>query len=83
MCIVYILYSKKLDIFYVGSTSNLEDRLIRHNTGRSKFTKPGTPWELVYTKNYDTKSAAMKAEIYIKSQKSRIYIEKLIAHSGI
>ena len=82
MCFVYILFSKKLNMYYVGSTSNLEDRLIRHNSGRSKFTKPGVPWELVYKKAYDTKSDSMKAELYIKSQKSRIYIENLISNSA-
>jgi len=39
MFITYILYSDKSDRYYVGSTGNLEDRLKRHNTGRSTFTK--------------------------------------------
>ena len=75
----YILFSEKLNIYYVGSTGNLEDRLKRHNTGRSKFTKRGIPWKLVYQKQYLTKSEAYKAELYIKSQKSKKYIENLIA----
>ena len=75
---VYILYSEKLDIYYVGSTGNLDDRLIRHNSGRSKFTKPGIPWKVVFQKEYETKIEANRAELYIKSQKSRSYIENLI-----
>ncbi len=75
----YILFSEKLNIYYVGSTGNLEDRLKRHNTGRSNFTKRGIPWKLVYQKQYLTKSEAYKAELYIKSQKSKKYIENLIA----
>lgn len=75
---VYILYSEKLDMYYIGSTGNLEDRLKRHNQGRSKFTKPGVPWRLVYKKEYPTKSEAYRAELHIKSQKSRKYIESLI-----
>ena len=78
MFYVYILYSEKLDIYYVGSTGNLEDRLKRHNSGRSKFTKPGIPWELVYTNEFSIKSEACKFEYYVKSQKSRVYIQKLI-----
>ena len=78
MCYVYILYSAKSDRFYVGSTNNLNDRIQRHNSGRSKYTKPGGPWELVYSKEYATKADAVKAEMYIKAQKSRNYIDSLI-----
>ena len=74
----YILYSKKLDTYYIGSTSNIEDRLKRHNSGRSKYTKPGIPWTLVYCKQYTSKAAAYQAELYIKSQKSRKHIEELL-----
>ncbi len=79
MFYTYILFSEKLNIYYVGSTGNLEDRLKRHNTGRSKFTKRGIPWKLVYQKQYLTKSEAYQAELYIKAQKSKKYIENLIA----
>ncbi|NDP23015.1 MAG: GIY-YIG nuclease family protein [Paludibacter sp.] len=80
MATIYILYSPKTDTYYVGSTGNLNDRLNRHNTGRSTYTKRGIPWVIVYEKEYDTKSEAYQAEMYIKSQKSRKYIEDLIAH---
>ena len=79
MFTTYILYSERIDIYYVGSTSNIEDRLNRHNSGRSTFTKRGLPWKLVYSKSYQTKSEAYQAELYIKLQKSRKYIEELIA----
>ncbi len=78
MHITYILYSKRIDVYYVGSTSNLEDRLRRHNSGRSTYTKRGIPWTVVYQREYETKSEAYQAELYIKSQKSRKYIEELI-----
>ena len=81
MYFVYILYSNKLDRYYVGSTGNLEDRLKRHNSGRSTYTKPGIPWNLVYSKEYETRSEAYNEEQFIKSQKSRIYIERLIENS--
>ena len=78
MFCVYILYSEKLDIYYTGSTGNLEDRVKRHNRGGSKFTKTGIPWKLVYQKEYPTKSDAYKAELHLKSQKNRKFIENLI-----
>ena len=81
MCYCYILYSEKTDSFYVGSTTNLEDRLKRHNSGRSTYTKKGMPWRVVYTKEYPTRAEAYRTEMYIKAQKSRKYIEQLINKS--
>jgi len=79
MYVVYILYSLSKDQYYIGHTSNLEDRLKRHNAGRSKATKHGVPWQVKYTQSFTTKSLAYSRERSIKAKKSRIYIEKLIA----
>lgn len=75
---VYILYSPSLERYYTGHTDNLPDRLARHNEGRSKTTKAGVPWTLMYTETYPTRAAAMRREREIKQQKSRKYIERLI-----
>ncbi len=74
----YIIYSKSKDRFYVGHTEDMKDRLKRHNSGRSKSTKYGIPWEIVYTKGFETKSEAYQYEMYIKKQKSSEFIIKLI-----
>ncbi|MFN2424768.1 MAG: GIY-YIG nuclease family protein [Cryomorphaceae bacterium] len=68
---VYILYSVSVDRYYVGQTSNLEDRLKRHNEGRSKYTKSGIPWTLKYKESFATRSDAMAKEKKIKSSKDR------------
>ena len=78
MFFVYILQSISLNRFYVGHTASLEDRLNRHNNGRSKYTKAGIPWKLVYYEEFKTKSLAYKREKYIKAQKSKKFIETLI-----
>ena len=83
MAFTYILFSARINTYYVGSTNNLVDRLKRHNTGRSTFTKRGIPWIVVYEKSYRTKREAYQAELYIKSQKSRKYIEDLISNQSI
>jgi putative endonuclease len=75
----YILYSTKLDRYYIGYTDNLEWRLERHNSGWGKYTQKGIVWELVYIEEYDKKDAAMKREKKIKKMKSRKYIEGLIS----
>jgi len=49
MYFAYILYSKAKDRYYVGHTHNLELRLERHNSGWSRSTKSGIPWEIVVT----------------------------------
>ena len=35
---VYILYSKLLNRYYIGSTENIESRLRKHNTNHKGFT---------------------------------------------
>ena len=49
MFIVYILYSQKLDRFYVGYTNQLERRISEHNRKKRKYTDIGIPWAVVYT----------------------------------
>ena len=77
MCWTYILYSASADRFYVGSTGNIADRIRRHNQGRSKYTKFGRPWVLVFSKIFDSKSEAYQFELLIKSKKSREFILEL------
>ena len=78
MFFVYILQSQITNKFYIGSTGNLEDRLIRHNSGRSKETANGKPWKLVYTENFQSRSEAMKREMELKAWKSHQRITNLI-----
>jgi putative endonuclease len=75
---VYILYSSFKDKFYIGFTSNLEVRLIRHNQKSKGFTGNTNDWTLVYTETYDLKSEALAREKQIKSWKSRVKIKELI-----
>lgn len=75
----YILYSKKLDKYYIGACINIERRLYEHNIGHSKFTSLGVPWILVYSEFFETLEEAKKRELQIKRMKSRKYIEALIA----
>ena len=74
----YILYSEKINKFYIGSTYNLEWRLERHNMGWGKFTKKGIPWRIVYFEKYDSSIKALTREKEIKNKKSRKYLEQLI-----
>ena len=78
MAYMYVLYSEKLDKYYVGSCINLERRLYEHSIGHSKFTSIGIPWVLKYKEEFDSLPVAKKREAQIKKMKSRKYIETLI-----
>jgi putative endonuclease len=60
--------------YYVGSTENIERRLFEHNTGQSRYTSRGKPWELVYTIGHQSRSAALKLETKIKKRGASRYL---------
>ena len=74
---VYILISKKSGRYYIGQTKNVEQRLERHNQGRSKFTRLEKPCELFYTEEYTSRSDAIKRERYLKSPKGWKELQEL------
>ena len=78
MYFVYILYSKRHDRYYVGHCEDLNIRLTRHNNKGVPSTKFYTPWILVYSEKFETRSLASVREKEIKNKKSRKYIEFLI-----
>ncbi len=78
---IYIIYSNKIDKYYVGACIDLKRRLYEHNIGHSKFTSLGLPWILKYSEPFETLALAKKRELEIKKKKSRIYIERLIGSS--
>lgn len=53
---------------YTGYTTNIERRIWEHNNSDkgAKYTRFRRPCVLVYTEEFDTKSAAMKREAEIK-----------------
>jgi len=75
---LYIIQSDRDDSFYIGTTQKLDERILRHNQGRSNYTRTKRPWKLVFHEEHPNRSSAMKREYAIKRQKSRDYITKLI-----
>ncbi len=76
---VYILYSEKCDRYYIGYSSDVLARLERHNAGMVTATKNCRPYQIKTTKNFNTELEARKEELRLKKQKSRKYLEHLIA----
>jgi putative endonuclease len=75
----YVIYSGKLNKYYIGACIDLERRLHEHNIGHSKFTSTGMPWVLKYNEVFETLPEAKRRELQIKKMKSRKYIESLFA----
>ena len=74
MFIVYVIKSQS-NTFYTGHTSNLERRLYEHNNGLTKTTKTDTNWKVIYTKEFLTRSEAMKHEKWLKTGKGREFLK--------
>ncbi|PXY44755.1 GIY-YIG nuclease family protein [Flavobacterium hydrophilum] len=82
MYYTYIIYSKTINKYYIGSCQDIEQRLQDHLNSRSKYTKIAKDWELKYFETFLTRSEACQRELQIKKIKSRKYIEKLIETKG-
>ncbi|OGP76331.1 MAG: hypothetical protein A2W09_08145 [Deltaproteobacteria bacterium RBG_16_50_11] len=78
---VYIIQSDKDGSYYIGYTSDLEERVERHNQGRSAFTRSKAPWKLIYQEFFSSKSEAMRRENERKRKKTRAYIDSLVRAS--
>ena len=61
---------------YVGYTSNLEKRLILHNTNRGAKSTKGYKWLLIYTKKFKSKNEAMSYEYKLK--RNRLKRKKIL-----
>ncbi len=80
---VYILKSEEKDKYYIGSAADPEKRLLEHNSGRNKFTRPFRPWKIVFKQEYCSLKCARGVEIRLKRYKSRKIIEQIIKDGHI
>lgn len=71
-CFVYILGASGKGGFktYVGWTTNLDDRLAAHNTGKGARSTRGRIWTLLYAEPHKTRSAAMSREWHLKRDRA-------------
>ena len=80
--LVYILYYKNLDRYYIGhTTESIDERLRKHLASHSGFTSKAKDWIVVYTENYADKSQAYRRELQIKNWKSKTRIQNLVSKS--
>ena len=69
--------------YYIGSTVNVEKRLERHNEGRVFTTKNLLPLKCTFVQQYNTIRVARMIEYWVKRQKDRKLIERIIAEGFI
>lgn len=80
---VYILRSEKNGSYYIGSTENLEKRVVQHNSGNVSSTKHKRPYNLVFHQEFKNIEIARKVEYKIKSWKRRDFVDRIIADGKI
>lgn len=77
---VYVLSSKKDNSWYIGYSSDLENRIIQHNSGKTITTSRKMPWEIIYYEISFNKADAIAREKYLKSGMGRRYLKNRLKH---
>ena len=75
------MYSYSSNLYYVGYTNDYERRLTEHNTSTfNTYTSKHRSWIIKSVFECGSvESQAMKMEAFIKKQKSRLVIERIIS----
>ena len=73
---VYIIQRVVNHSFYTGMTSDIEKRILEHNSGNGSYTKKFMPWKLVYFEVCENRIAARKREKYLKTTEGKISVLK-------
>ena len=82
---LYVLFSKKLSIYYVGCCKDLGYRYELHLSKifKGSFTTRSDDWEIFYHVDGLMYKQARKIERHIKRMKSRVYLQNLKNHPEI
>lgn len=76
-----IIYSQKINRFYVGVIQNdLNTRIQKHNEhsyGNHRFTAKANDWKLFLFMECDFFKQAARIEKHIKNMKSSVYIQNM------
>ena len=85
MHFVYIIHSEKVNKYYVGETDNIELRLSKHNNHlyQYSYTKIAEDWKVVLLFKCISREQAIRLEKFIKSMKSKVFIQKIIVSPSI
>jgi putative endonuclease len=74
---VYLLNSiSHPDQRYIGFSSDLKQRIKKHNEGASRSTAPYKPWKLVTYMAFESERRAREFEYYLKSGSGKAFANK-------
>ena len=76
---VYVLFSEKDHLLYIGFTTNIENRINTHNAGGCKSTAPRRPLRLIFCEYYLFEQDARKREMYFKTAMGKKAIKLMLA----
>ena len=77
MAFCYVLKCRD-NSYYIGATTNVDKRLVKHNQKLVRYTKSRLPIRLVFVKEFSSFGEARRFEKKVKSWKKRKSIEKMI-----
>lgn len=78
---VYVLYSLKDQLFYIGYTSNFTRRMSEHENGKSKSTACRRPFVCVFVEYYVSQSDALRRELYFKTSMGKMVLRLMLSES--
>lgn len=67
MYYVYVISSLTRNYIYVGLSADVKRRIIEHNAGKERTTRPYLPFELIYVESCEDRIKAREREKYWKS----------------
>jgi putative endonuclease len=70
---VYIIESTT-GKWYYGSSENVLQRVSDHNSNRDYYTRFKGPWELIFRKDFEDKTEALRFEVQLKRMRNKKYI---------
>lgn len=68
--------------YYIGQTNNIQNRLVRHQTGQVQSTQAFRPLQLVHVEAFGTRIDSMARERYLKSLKNHNALTKIVEYGN-
>lgn len=81
MCKLYILRSESISRYYIGITSDVNERLKRHLSDHTGYTAKSKDWKVVHLEEFSTKTEVLAREKQLKKWKSAVRIKEMIERS--
>ena len=76
---VYILFSEKDNLLYIGYTANLDRRFQNHQSGGTKSTANRRPLNLIFCEFYLFEEDARRRESYFKTTMGKKALKLMLA----